>query len=246
MKRITKIKAKIIGIARNIQAHPKTRQTIEFLKLKRYDKRKRIIVWSTSGGFLLLLIIVLTVSISNTRSSSSSSKEAVSTRMSIQEQTIGQLNRIEAQIKALKTQNPATSDLSATKIATIQNQLVQLSQSIGGLATQKDAQKTQAVVVLTGHDVTNHIDSVQNLLKQIKRQITPPHYLPAKALPFRVVSVRGINGVLNAIIQSKGEYIPIVKNDSYGQWRLIQISYDPQEAVFKNTAKQMVKVQISR
>jgi len=245
MKKRTKIKVKIARMARNIKEHPKTQQTIGLLKLKRHDKQKRIIIWSSSGGVILLLIIMLFIS--STKFSSSSSKEAINTRISIQEQTIGQLNRIETQIKALKTQSPATgSNVSVAKITAIQKQLMQLSQSIGVLATQQDAQKTQAIVVSTGHDVTHHIDSVQNLLKQIKHQITPPHYLSVNALPFKVISVRGINGVLNAIIQSKGEYMPIVKNNSYGEWRLIQVSYDPQEVVFENIAKQMVKVRISR
>lgn len=184
---------------------------------------------------------------SNAPHKNPSIKEAAGTRLN-QEQTINQLNKIEAQIKGLKMQegkNPAMMNLSADKITSIHNKLMQLWQYVDDLATHQDAQHTQAIVVSTGNDMDSHINSMRVLLKQIKRQITPVRYLPAKALPFKVVSVRGINGVLNAIIQSQGEYIPLVKNETYGDWQLIQVSYDPQETIFENKAKQMVKMQIS-
>jgi len=165
----------------------------------------------------------------------------------LQQQTLGQLNRIEGQLQTIAS-HADTAESSQQDDAKFNAQLTQIAQTLSTLSTQDDTQKTQALITESNQAVSERIDQLQTLLEKIKNQVTPKRYLPASVLPFIVKDVIGINGIVKVIIadRDRGNYIPLAEQESLGDWRVVSVNYDPKEVVFENPSKQSVKINLSR
>lgn len=209
---------------------------------------KKPLLLISIAGILAITFLTLAVSWQHTPNSQKTIKNKTASVSLLHKQTIDQLNRIETQIKTLQQQQPNTEAMTNQEVSQLSAQLDRITQSLHNLSGQDDAQKTQAMILSTHQNIASRIDDLHSLLEKIKKQVAPRHYLSVSALPFKVQDVIVVNGVSKVLISDKqgDNYILRAKNERYGHWRIVQISYDPKQVLLSNPKKQYVNVNISK
>ena len=171
------------------------------------------------------------------------SKQSFSYQKTGQEQLVfQQLNRIE---NHLATVNQALKNIhssSPEQVAHLSNQLNIIQQSMKQLNTDEKTQQLKTVFSDASQAIMNKLQNLQQTVQQLKKQMTPRQFLSVKALPFKVKSIDIWNGEPQATIAIDGSSMLMAKEDTQSGWMLIDISFEPALAIFRNNKQQFVKV----
>src|SRR3989338_10767283 len=87
--------------------------------------------------------------------------------------------------------------------------------------------------------ISNQLNHLNNTVSSIKKA-GKPKYLPAKALPFAVVSIDSIQNTPVASIQYDYKTIPMEKGDLLAGWKVVSVDFGDQRIEFENKNHELV------
>ncbi|MBA2656846.1 MAG: hypothetical protein H0U70_07640 [Tatlockia sp.] len=89
------------------------------------------------------------------------------------------------------------------------------------------------------------LNSMQHVLQLLDEKQHPVKYLPASALPFKVLSIDSIQQTSVVSVNYDFKTIPLEKNDKLAGWTVTNLDFSKQKAAFKNNKEEQVIVCLS-
>lgn len=229
---------------------------------------KLIVVWAVAATIIGLTVFSVVKTIdeklvphvaATSHTSVSRKNKDVDLAVQMQSQNIQQKNNDVLSEKLSQIQKTLDhSSMSTKRLSKIEGQIKALSQAI--LDMKKSTSAIQSASLNSAHIseknqiVTNQqVRRVESELAKISHAVTPTHYLPITALPFKVVGLDFWNGKPMASIGMKdmngvmyyrlmGQGMSFDCNGHCENWTLAKIKTDPNELLFSNQKGQKIKV----
>jgi hypothetical protein len=150
---------------------------------------------------------------------------------------MSRLNVLQTNIAAL--QKTANKPVAGIDLSSMTQQVQQLSQQLEKVRSQNTNHFDQALNQ-TEDALSKQLDTIQRLVVTLDKQKTSIKFLPAKYLPFQVLSIDSIQHVPVASVTYDFKTVPLEKGDSLAGWRVISIDYGKQRIEFENARKERV------
>lgn len=91
-------------------------------------------------------------------------------------------------------------------------------------------------------ELSHKLDELHELFNSLDKKQHPVKYLPATALPFKILSIDSIQQVSVATVTYDFKTIPLEKNDKLANWTVLLIDFGQQRIEFENRNKERVVV----
>lgn len=127
-----------------------------------------------------------------------------------------------------------------------QSQLVEsLKNNQSQLITQTNFDAYKISATENSKKLEASLTSLQAQVNHLTEKLSPPHYLSANALPFRIDSVDLWNGLPYVAITEHQQHGLLGLGDNQAGWTLTHLNVQDKTAIFKNAKQQQVYVQLS-
>lgn len=144
------------------------------------------------------------------------------------------LSQLQGQIKS----PAAPIDLSPVNQA-----LKNLTASMEQLKSKDDNHLNQ-LITENSNELTHKLDAIQQVIHELDKDQHKVKYLPATALPFKIVSIDSIQQVSVATVSYDFKTIPLEKTDTLAGWTVLQIDFGKQRLELENHNKERVLVKL--
>lgn len=229
---------------------------------------KLVLVWAVIATIMGLTVFFIVKTINKkavphiaatSHTSVSRKNKDVNLALQMQSQNIQQKNNDVLSDKLSQIEKTLDqSSMSTERLSKIEGQINTLSQAI--LDMKKSTSAIQSASLTSAHiseknqiATNQQVRRVESELAKISHAVTPTHYLPITALPFKVVGldfwngkpmasigIKDMNGVMHYRLMGQG-----MSFDCHGRcenWTLAKIKTDPNELLFSNQKGQKIKV----
>lgn len=150
---------------------------------------------------------------------------------------VTQLHSLEKNIAAL--QNSVNKPSPQIDLSVTNQQIQDVSQQLERVHI-RNAEHFDQSLNKTETALTNRLEAIQQLVRQLNEKPSPIKFLSTNALPFHVISIDSIQHIPVASIAYDFKTIPLEKDDSLAGWRLLHIDYGKQHIEFENAKKEHV------
>lgn len=89
------------------------------------------------------------------------------------------------------------------------------------------------------------LNTIGQALKLLDEKQHPVKFLPASALPFKVLSIDSVQQISVASVSYNFKTIPLEKDDSLAGWTVGRLNFGKQKAEFKNKNEEHVVISLS-
>lgn len=197
---------------------------------------------------IMLLVVVALLNLCTCYSNMSSRTSLLQIK-SVDTRTHLQLQAIDADLQAVAQQLQENKALSNTNLKALNTQLAALQTVLAAVPTISNFQQLQTMVAqiqqqLAAQKTVNASNAAHSKKHQAKRYHLHKHLTPT-ALPFTVSSIDIWNGTTQATINRNGAPDLMAPGDTRFGWTLVTLSFDTNQAVFKNQHDQRVVVHVS-
>lgn len=156
-----------------------------------------------------------------------------------------QLKQLETTLTQLSHTLQSSNHDSVASTHTILQQLQTVQSDLKTVSTHQDTHAIQQLLITENHTLSQQFATLQTQVAQIKKQVTPTAYLSISALPFVVIGVDRWNGEAQATIKIQGTADLMARNETRAGWTLMDLTFEPAQAIFKNYKNQLVKVTLN-
>lgn len=164
------------------------------------------------------------------------------------ETTEERLNQVAVKLSTLATQITLHDRILTALNQQIQrqSQLVEsLKNNQSQLITQTNFDAYKISATENSKKLEASLTSLQAQVNHLTEKLSPPHYLSANALPFRIDSVDLWNGLPYVAITEHQQHGLLGLGDNQAGWTLTHLNVQDKTAIFKNAKQQQVYVQLS-
>jgi hypothetical protein len=86
------------------------------------------------------------------------------------------------------------------------------------------------------------LNAIGQALQLLDEKQHPVKFLPASALPFKVLSIDSVQQIPVVSVSFNFKTIPLEKDDSLAGWTVVRLTFSKQKAVFKNKNEEQVVI----
>lgn len=149
------------------------------------------------------------------------------------------LNDIQAQLGNL--QQTARKPDEKVDLSAINQDVNKLATLIEELKS-KDDNTINQLITENRAELSHKLDALHEVINSLDKKQHPVKYLPATALPFKVISIDSIQQVSVATVIYDFKTIPLEKSDKLAGWSVLQIDFGQQRIELENGSKERVVV----
>lgn len=152
---------------------------------------------------------------------------------------VSRLNELQHQLKTLS--ETVNKPLPEVNLDSITQQIAQLSSRLDALRAADSKQWTETLS-LTQNTLGQELHSIKEAVTHLDDKKSQVLYLPAKSLPFSVVSIDSIQQVPVTSVAYDYKTIPLEKGDALAGWKVVSIDYGKQRLELENARAERVLI----
>ena len=149
------------------------------------------------------------------------------------------LSDIQSQINTMQTEN--NKPYEKIDLSGINQDFNKLGSLIEELKFKGDSQLNQ-LMTENRNELTHKLDAIHEVMNSLDKKQNPVKYLPASALPFKVLSIDSIQQVNVATVTYNYKTFPLEKGDKLIGWTVLKVDFGKQSLELENVNKEHVLV----